>query len=375
MTRRDTSGRASRTTITDVARRALVSAGTVSNVLNSPELVAEDTRQRVLTAIEELGFVRNHSARQLRSGKSVAIGLVLMAMDDFFSELARGVEEAANEAGCLVILCNSSGNVEREQEYLRLLAEQRVRGVLISPVQRDTIHVELFRQWKTPLVFLLGSNAGTAAHSAVAGDFERDAELAIEHLLGLGHRRIGFINGSLAIEACARRHVAVQRALVHAGLDLREALLEVSVDAFDVGSGEAAAADLLSFDPPPTAIFGVNDMVAIGALRALLRLGIAVPDEVAVIGVGDVEFAAVSAVPLTTVRYPAYEIGKTAAELLIRESEGTETGHRVVRFAPELVVRESTVPAFRRSDRSRRRAHPTVTGLVPGALDKGSGRA
>lgn len=297
----------------------------------------------MLAVIDELGFVRNHSARQLRSGTSIAIGLVVMAMDDFFGELARGVEEAANKAGCLVILCNSRASPEKEQQYLRLLAEQRVRGVLISPVQRKSADVQLFHEWQTPLVFLLGGSAATTAHSAVAGDFERDAELAMEHLLELGHERIGFINGPLTIEACVRRHAAVERALVAAGLDPHRALIEATVDGFDVSSGESALEDLLSTDRRPTAILGVSDMVALGALGGLLRHGVAVPDEIAVMGIGDVEVAGLSAVPLTTVRYPAYEIGRTAAELLLEETGGLQAVHRVVRFTPELIIRESTV--------------------------------
>ncbi len=328
-------------TIRDVARQAGVSPATVSNVLNTPSIVASETRVRVAEAIEQLGFVRNHSARQLRSGTSVAIGLVVIAIDNFFSELARGVEEAVNEAGCLVILCNSAGDARTEERYLRLLAEQRVRGVLIAPLRSDAPHLRRIERWRLPHVRLVGSATGSSGHSEVGGDFVHDAELALEHLLSMGHRRIGFINGPLAIEACLQRRAGALRALERAGLGA-DALVEVEVEAFDVANGAEGGRSLLQERVRPTAIFGVNDMLAVGALRSVLDAGLRVPDDVAVMGVGDIEFAAVAAVPLTTIRYPAYEIGRTAAEMLLAESDGTERAHRVVRFAPELVVRAST---------------------------------
>src|SRR5262249_32043242 len=142
-------------TILDVARRARVSPATVSNVLNTPTIVASDTRRRVESAIAELGYVRNHSARQLRSGRSMAIGLVVIAIDDFFGELARGVEEVASAAGCLVILCNSDGDARREERFLRLLAEQRVRGVLLSPLRADARHLQRLSRWRLPHVRLV----------------------------------------------------------------------------------------------------------------------------------------------------------------------------------------------------------------------------
>lgn len=329
-------------TIREVAHRAGVSPATVSNVLNTPSIVADETRQRVVRAIDELGFVRNHSARQLRGGRSVVIGLVVIAMDDFFIELARGVADAADAAGCLVILCDSAGDQGKEERYLRLLAEQRVRGVLLTPLRSDAPHLRRLDRWRLPHVRLVGTADGRSGHSEVGGDFKRDAELAVNHLLELGHRRIGLVTGPLTIEAVVQRRAGALAALAHAGLDERDALAEVEVDTFDVAGGEDGARRLLELERRPTAIFAVNDMLAVGALRALLAAGLAVPDDVALIGVGDIEFAALSAVPLSTVRYPAYDIGRTAAEMLLRESNNSGATPNIVRFEPELVVRAST---------------------------------
>jgi LacI family transcriptional regulator len=332
-------------TIREVARRARVSPATVSNVLNTPSIVADETRQRVERAIAQLGFVRNHSARQLRSGRSVAIGLVVLAIDDFFSELARGVEEVATETDCLDILCNSAGDARKEERYLRLLAEQRVRGVLLAPLRSDAPHLRRLDGWRLPHVRLVGSADGRSGHPEVGGDFVRDAELAVEHLLSLGHRRIGLVNGPPAIEACAQRRLGVVRALGRAGLDEREALAEAVVEGFDVHSGELGARRLLELRPRPTAVLGVNDLIAVGVLGSALAAGLRVPDDLAVMGVGDIAFAAVSAVPLTSVRYPAYEIGRTAAELLLGSAGGHDS---VVRFEPQLVVRASTASSLDR---------------------------
>jgi LacI family transcriptional regulator len=326
-------------TIREVARQAGVSPATVSNVLNTPSIVADGTRRRVEQAIAELGFVRNHSARQLRNGRSVAIGLVVLAFDDFFSELARGVEEVARETGCLVIVCNSDGDARKEERYLRLLAEQRVRGVLVSPLRADAPHLRRLDRFGLPHVRLVGDADGSSGHPEVGGDFVRDAELAVGHLLSLGHTRLALVNGPATIEACAQRRAGAARALARAGLDEREALVELVAAGFDVHSGEAAARRLLELRPRPTAVLGVNDLLAVGVLGTALAAGLAVPGDLAVMGVGDIEFAAVSAVPLTSIRYPAYEIGRTAAELLLR---GGDRDASVVRFEPQLVVRAST---------------------------------
>jgi LacI family transcriptional regulator len=173
--------------IREVAKRAGVSLGTVSNVLNRPEIVALETRQRVQQAIDEIGFVRNGSARQLRAGTSRCLGLVVLDVSNpFFTEVARGVEDVANEAGFVVILCNSDASFEKESHYLHVLEEQRARGVLITPVQNDASYLQHIRQRGISVV-LLDRSSRARDMCSVAVDDVRGGELAASHLLEQGH--------------------------------------------------------------------------------------------------------------------------------------------------------------------------------------------
>lgn len=333
-----------RRSIRDVASLAGVSVGTVSNVLNNPELVAESTRDRVHRAIEDLGFVRNGSARQLRAGKSRSVGaIVLDVANPFFTEVTRGIEDRLREENCLLVLCNSDDSLEKEAHYLGVLEEQRVRGVLITPASRDVSRLEHMRRMGTAVV-LLDRTSPTPDLCSVGVDDVRGGELAGEHLLGLGHRQIAFLNGPRSIRQCADRRRGLRKAVRNAGLDPDRVIEEITVSSLNAEGGEAAIAPMLRRSSPPPAMFCVNDLTALGVLRALLRRGLSVPDDVAVVGYDDVEFAAMLSTPLTSVRQPKYRLGQAAAELLLAEAD--EAGHRHEQrlFQPELVVRESSRP-------------------------------
>ena len=328
-------------TIREVADRAGVSLGTVSNVLNRPELVAETTRTRVISVIDELGFVRNASAHQLRAGTSRAVGLVVIDVaNPFFTEMARGAEDAANEAGLVVILCNSDGSTDKEQKYLRLLEEQRVAGVLITPVQRRPPSLTKLRERGTATVLL--DRAGRRREQcSVAVDDVYGGRIAAEHFVDLGHRRVALVNGPSDIKQCADR----RRGFV-AGLEActeKIDLREIIAPAMNVKQGEEAAVELAGLPKLPSAVFCTNDLLAVGLLRGLLSQGLRVPDDVAIIGYDDIVFASSAIVALTSVRQPAYEIGRTGMELLMDEARDSEHKHRNVVFKPELVVRTSTV--------------------------------
>src|SRR5438067_4242642 len=205
--------------IREVAKRAGVSLGTVSNVLNRPEIVAEETLRRVQLAIEEIGFVRNGSARQLRAGRSQHIGLVVLDVaNPFFTGVARRVQDLANGDGYVVILCNSDGSVEKESIYLQVLEQQRTQGVLITPVQNDASYLQRFRQ-RGIAVVLLDRPSRIKDLCSVAVDDVRGGELAAAHLLNEGHQRIGFVHGPLGIRQIADRRRGVMRAVKTAGLD------------------------------------------------------------------------------------------------------------------------------------------------------------
>jgi LacI family transcriptional regulator len=342
--------------IREVAERAGVSLGTVSNVLNHPEIVAEETRLRVQRTIEELGFVRNGSARQLRAGRSLYIGLVVLDVaNPFFTEVARGVEDAANEAGYVVILCNSDDSSEREARYLHVLEEQRARGLLITPVLDDPSYLERLRRRGISVV-LLDRPSRSPDLCSVAVDDVRGGELAIEHLLAQGHERIAFVNGPLSIRQCADRLEGVERAVRAAGGDPAQVVLRITTPFLNAREGERAVEQILSVNERPAAIFCANDLLALGVMRGLTRRGFAIPRDFALVGYDDVDFAGMLSTPLTSVRQPKYQLGRSAAELLLDEAGNPAThAHRQITYQPELIVRESS--NYRRRRSPARRAH------------------
>ena len=329
--------------IREVAKRAGVSLGTVSNVLNRPEIVALETRQRVQQAIDEIGFVRNGSARQLRAGTSQHIGLIVLDVaNPFFTEVARGVEDLANEAGYIVILCNSDDSVEKENHYLHVLEEQRTQGVLITPVQNDASYLQRFRQ-RGIAVVLLDRPSRIKDLCSVAVDDVRGGELAATHLIEQGHERIAFVHGPLSIRQCADRKRGMLRAMKTAGFDPERSVVDISTAAQSAREGELVVEQLLNASIKPTAVFCANDLLALGLMRGLIKCGVSIPRDMAMVGYDDVEFASLLSTPLTSIRQPKYELGRAAAELLLDEAcNPTTHKHKHIVYQPELIVRESS---------------------------------
>ena len=253
--------------IKDVAARAGVSVGTVSNVLNRPERVAEETRTRVQLAIIALGFVRNEPARQLRAGRSRTIGLlVLDAANPFFADVSRGAEEAAANAGLAVILCNSGQDAAKESAYLNLMAEQRVQGLLLTPVDADPVRLAKLVERGMPVV-LLDRRAEGAGMCSVSVDDISGGELAVSHLLEMGHERIAFIGGPTTIAQVKDRLQGARNALARAGRD-PESLVSIITTSMTVAAGRGAGERLggLPVKRRPTAAFCGNDLLALGLL-------------------------------------------------------------------------------------------------------------
>lgn len=321
-----------------------MSVGTVSNVLNNPDLVADLTRDRVQRAIDDLGFVRNGSARQLRAGKSRAVGaIVLDVANPFFTEVTRGIEDRLRDENCLLVLCSSDDSAEKEAHYLGVLEEHRVRGMLVTPAGRDVSLLERVARRGTPVV-LLDRPSQSDALCSVAVDDVHGGELAGAHLLELGHRAIAFVNGPRTLRQCADRRRGLRKAVRAAGLDPDAVVTEVTTATLNAEGGEKAIESLLGY-ADPTAVFCVNDLTALGVLRALMHRRLSVPGDIAVVGYDDVEFAPMLATPLTSVRQPKYQLGSAAAELLFAESGQPDHRHRQLLFQPELVVRESSLRA------------------------------
>jgi LacI family transcriptional regulator len=330
--------------IREVAAHAGVSVGTVSNVLNRPDIVASSTRRRVLAAIDALGFVRNESARQLRAGRSRMIGLVVLDVaNPFFTDVARGVEDEASESGIAVIMCNSDEQLTRESAYLELLEQQRVQGILITPVSDDDSGLAQVQARGTPVI-LVDRRSPSGNQCSVAVDDVLGGDLAVSHLIAAGHERIAFAGGPVSLQQVADRREGALRALRRAGASAAELML-IDTAALNVAAGKAAGsaiAQSASADRP-TAVFCANDLVAFGLLQEMTQSGIRVPEDIAIVGYDDIDFAAAAAVPLSSVRQPRHQIGRTAAQLLLEEAYESEAHkHRQVIFQPELVIRRSS---------------------------------
>ncbi|MFD5752691.1 LacI family DNA-binding transcriptional regulator [Streptomyces sp. NPDC127033] len=334
--------------IKDVAGAAGVSVGTVSNVINRPESVTEETRRRVLSAIERLGYVRSESARQLRAGRSRILAVLVLDMaNPFFVDVATGAERSARAAGLGVMLCNSAESPAEEATYLTLFSEQQVRGVLVTPADLSGRNLDAFRRHHIPFV-LVDRIVPSADGCSVSVDDVSGGALAVRHLLRAGHRDIAYVSGPMRLAQCRNRREGALRAFAEAGLP-PGALRQVEAARLDVAAGRDAGARLLGMDPRPGAVFCANDLLALGVLQTLYHAGVRVPEDIALVGYDDIDFAAAAAVPLTSVRQPAVQLGADAADLLIEETGDAAAAHlhRRIVLQPELVVRASTLARSR----------------------------
>lgn len=331
-------------TIRDVAARAGVSAGTVSNVLNRPFYVNTGTRERVLAAIEELAFVPRQRSRQFRPGRVRTLGISVATLDNpFFVDVALGAEAAARERGVGVVITNSGYDPAQENQNLDLLAQQRVQGIIISPVDERSSSLQMLRDRGVPTVFV--DRVGDHHRDAwsVVVDDRLGGRLGAEHLIRRGHRRITFVGHPGSSPKVRMRLEGAESAAAEAE-DVRIEVLEA--DSWTVQGGRDAGrlvADR-AVSRRPSALLCANDMVALGALQSLITGGIRVPDDVAVVGYDDLEWAQISIPPLTTVRQPRRLLGGTAARMMLElfRQQGSRPRNNHVVLEPELVIRETT---------------------------------
>lgn len=329
--------------VRDVAREAGVSVGTVSNVLNRPDVVAPATVEKVTAVIERLGFVRNDAARQLRAGRSRSFGLVVLdARNPFFMDVTHGAQARALENGYTVLMGASEDSKASEAQLLELLDEQRVAGVLITPVDTDLSRLWKIRESGTPVV-LVDRGSGDRSFSSVSVDDVEGGRLAAQHLVDLGRRRIAFVGGPLETEQVAHRldgARSVVAATATAALEVYETTSLSVLEGRRIGERIAA----LPAGERPDALFAANDLLALGVLQALVMVGdLHVPKDIALVGYDDIEFTESAVVPITSVRQPAEEIGRTAVDLLLREAQaGADAVREQFVFAPKLVVRASS---------------------------------
>lgn len=318
-----------------------VSAMTVSRVINGGGRVSPETRRRVEDAIAELGYVPNRLARGLSRQRTGTLALVVPDVaNPFFTAIVRASEEVARRVDYHVILGDTRADLALEREIVEDLISHRVEGALIAPVSdRSLPHLRRLEQFGVPFVLIDRRVPGTQC-DAVLGDSTGGARRLVEHLLSLGHRRIGFIVESDEVSTARERRAGYEVALTAAGIDVDPELV-VRTSA-DPAGGVAGMARLLELEPRPTAVFTVNNLVALGAIEAVRAAGLEVPDDVALVCFDDIEYASRLYPFLTAMEQPAHTFGTLSTQLLLDRIEGREPHRpREVVLPGEFIVRKS----------------------------------
>jgi LacI family transcriptional regulator len=331
-------------TIKDVAAMAGVSFTTVSHVMNNSRPVSADVRAKVERAIVQLNYVPSAVARSLKARSTATIGLVVPnSTNPYFAELARGIEDHCERSGYCVFLCNSDDDPTKQRNYLRVLQEKRIDGLILASAGADGVLARTLAMAGVPIVVVDREIEGLTA-DLVQIDHERGAYLATRHLLELGHVRIGCITGPVQMAVSAMRVHGFLRAMTERGIEIvKDGIAEGD---FTIPGGYVAGGRLLD-DVKPSAIFAGNDMMGIGALRAAAERKIRVPDELSIVGFDDIELSRYVYPALSTVGQSIVQLGDVAAQTLIERISGSAKGgprRRVV--TPQLAVRESTAIAL-----------------------------
>lgn len=330
-------------TINDVAAEAGVSYQTVSRVLNNRPDVSEETRKRVQTVIKTLGFRPSAAARTLVSSKTHILGLITADFSDyFFTQVIVGAEDEVRRHGYFLMLSSTERNPLDEPEYLRMLTEQRIEGVLFArpstELERNNPHILSLLDKRIPVVmtaFDLQGDVMVVDVDNVSGGLQ-----ATQHLIDYGHRAIAMIAGPDGWRSVNERAQGYRQALQAAGLPLETSLIQNGDWTYE--SGFAAAQALLESRQDFSAVFAHNDQMAIGATSAFQSAGRAIPDDIAIVGYDDIPVARYYAPPLTTIRQPMQDVGRVAARMLIDAINNLPLERQEVLLTPELVIRQSS---------------------------------
>jgi LacI family transcriptional regulator len=335
------SGQAANVTIRDVARLSGVSAMTVSRVINHSARVSPDTRRRVEEAISELGYVPSRLARGLSQQRTGTLALIVPDVaNPFFTLIVRGSEDVARRAGYRMILCDTRADLGLEREVIEEMIAHRVEGILIAPVSdRSRDHMRRLEQFGVPFVLVDRTVSGVDA-DAVLGDSAGGSRQLVEHLIALGHRRIGLIVESDDVSTARDRRQGYETALAAAGIPVDPEL--VADATVDPSGGLDGVRRLLALEDRPTAVFTVNNLVALGAIEGVRAAGLEVPDDVALVCFDDIEYASRLYPFLTAMEQPAETFGSLGTQLLLERIEGRGPERRRVVVLPgEFVVRRS----------------------------------
>jgi LacI family transcriptional regulator len=327
-------------TIKDVARVAGVTNGTVSKALNGSPEISEPTRARIAEIATRLGYRPNSIARSLKVSRTHTLGVITNDSDGIFTTaMVRGIAEVASDHGFGVFLCNSYGRAQKERQHVELLLDKQVDGIVMTGYKVEERGAPAAPTGSLPIVYLYEYTAA-GDWPCILPDDEGGARLATEHLLGLGRRRVAFINGPASYEATRLRLTGYEHSLAARGLPYEPSLVRAAPD-WNQDSGFHLAQELMQLGEPPDALFCANDDLAAGAILGLWELNMRVPIDVSVVGFDDRPFAAHLPVPLTTIAMPLQAMGVEAAHKLFGALRGETLTGEQIRVPCELVVRES----------------------------------
>jgi len=322
-------------TIKEIAREAGVSISTVSRVINSTTPVSESLKSRVIKAIEKLGYTPDHIARGLRKGQTGVVGFVLPDISNpFFATTARGAEDFLRCKGYVLMFCDSDQNELQETEALKMLLSRRVDGLLFTGTGQYNKLIDQYRERQIPVVFLDRIYNSSQNISYVVADNIGGMRKLVDYLVETGHKSFALLNGNKQVHTAQDRYVGFTESLENHGLKN----YTVVFGEFTYESGKSMVRSLTSI---PDAIVCGNDLIAYGAIEELELMGYRVPEDVSVTGFDDIPFSKHYKPPLTTVKQPAYEMGKKAAEMLLKMMK-TRKNKRGIVLETQLVVRSST---------------------------------
>lgn len=329
-------------TIKDIAKLANVSITTVSRVINNKsEGVSEETRNRILQLVKELGYQPNAIARGLVTKKTKTIGLIIPDISNpFFPDIARGVEDSAHIYGYNVFLCNTDDNLEKESEYINALKEKYVDGIIFtSSAPSNYEHIMELIKSGVPVIMMDRRIESEDIYGVFIDNYE-GGYLATKHLIDLGHRKIACITGPLNVRNARERLAGYKKGLLENGLEVDEEL--IFEGDYKINSGIVGTEKLLNNNKDITAIFACNDLMAYGAYETIRSYGYKIPDDISIVGFDDIQLSQILEPQLTTIRQPAYDMGLTAARMLIKLIEGKKLNKKIVTFKPQLIIRQST---------------------------------
>lgn len=334
-----TAGQNSVVTIKQVAAAAGVSTATVSRVMVGSAGVTRKMREKVREAVRKLDYHPNQLARGLRAGLRKVVGVIVPDLQNpFFPSVVHGVEEVLSEAGYTLILGHSGGEAEREKIHMSVLRGEGAAGLILIPEDRSGEAYQTLKAWEIPVVAVDRAPQGLSVDLVSTSNREGVRE-AVGHLLGHGYREIAFINGAEGLSITRDRLDGYREAMREAGVPVREA--HIIHSDFKLEGGRVAMRRLLDLSKPPRAVVSANNLMTLGALQAIHERGLAIPEDVAIVGFDDMPWATSLRPPLTVVTQPAEDLGRTAAQLLLERLQDPKRVVRHVILPTQLVVRAS----------------------------------